>query len=586
MKPTAEQEAILNACGRVIRINARAGTGKTTTLVMLAEKHPDKRILYLVFNRKAREAAQQRFPTNVQVHTVHSLAYSREGFRWKDNLGSFSPVDMLPAFGKDKVAHHLSGVSHQFLTFFLNSPHARLEDAVDFFAQQLNPELTGLFEKHKGKIIQASRDIATAWNQREKACPHDFYLKLFHKSGQFHNKLDRYDMILVDEAQDLSPVMLDALEKCRRRIVLVGDSHQQIYSFRYAIDAMRGLTFDEELQLSLSFRFSSSIADLASLLIQEAKQDKGFRIRGNPERSSIISLSSSPPFKKANVTCAILSRTNLALFSNAMRLRSEGKAFHFERDLQPVLFRSLDVYWLSLRQKDRIRDPFIGSFASLEQLGEYAESMGDFPLMGMAQIVKKYGDSSFPSVVFEMSDRTRNRNAIDRQDGVILSTIHSAKGQEYDEVTIDPDIAENLAAASQNGSRQYEEEVNVAYVGFTRAAKRLYLPSVLQTLLTDKWKNRLGAYLGRSSSRTTKSTGNTERLFQSSSRKSRRLGGHLPEPQPRRKMVRPSFTVGDRVQTPHGPGKIVEISGDQCLVDLENQPAQLWERLSRLKPVQ
>lgn len=187
---------------------------------------------------------------------------------------------------------------------------------------------------------------------------------------------------------------------------------------------------------------------------------------------------------------------------------------------------------------------------------------------------------------FQVTGGTRNRNAIDRQDGVILSTIHSAKGQEYDEVTIDSDIADNLAAASQNGFRQYDEEVNVAYVGFTRAAKRLYLPSVLQTLLTDKWKNRLGAYLGRSSSRTTKSTGNTEELFQSSSRKSRRLGGHLPEPQPRRKMVFPSFNVGDRVQTPHGPGKIVEISGDQCLVDLENQPAQLWERLSGLKQVQ
>jgi F-box protein 18 (helicase) len=384
MKSTAEQDAILNADGRVIRINARAGTGKTTTLVMLSEKHPNERILYLVFNRKAREAAQQKFPANVQVHTVHSLAYSREGFRWKDNLGSFSPVDMLPAFGKDKIAHQLAGISHQFLTFFLNSPYARLEDAAGFFTQLLPSEVTSLFEKHGGKIIQACRDIATAWNRRDKPCPHDFYLKLFHKYGLFHKELDRYDMILVDEAQDLSPVMLDALEKCRRRIALVGDSHQQIYSFRYAIDAMRRLPCDEELQLTLSFRFGKSIADLASLFIQEAKNERGFRIAGNPEKSSIISLTSSQPSSSDNVTRAILTRTNLALFSNAMQLRSQGKTFHFERDLQPVLFRTLSVYWLSRGQKEKIRDPFIRSFASLEQLGEYAESMGDFPLTGMA----------------------------------------------------------------------------------------------------------------------------------------------------------------------------------------------------------
>lgn len=77
MQPTEEQQAILNATGRVIRVNARAGTGKTTTLRMLSEKYADKKILYLVFNRKAREEAQSKFPPNVKVKTVHSLA--REG---------------------------------------------------------------------------------------------------------------------------------------------------------------------------------------------------------------------------------------------------------------------------------------------------------------------------------------------------------------------------------------------------------------------------------------------------------------------------------------------------------------------------
>ena len=80
---------------------------------------------------------------------------------------------MLFAFGKDKIAHHLAGMSHQFLTFFLNSPHARLEDATGFFTQHLTPELAGLFAKYEGKIIQACRDIATAWNRREKPCPHE-----------------------------------------------------------------------------------------------------------------------------------------------------------------------------------------------------------------------------------------------------------------------------------------------------------------------------------------------------------------------------------------------------------------------------
>ena len=72
MKPTIEQKAILHSTGQVVRINARAGTGKTTTLMMLAEKHRDKHILYPVFNRKARENALNSFPPNLTVHSLYT----------------------------------------------------------------------------------------------------------------------------------------------------------------------------------------------------------------------------------------------------------------------------------------------------------------------------------------------------------------------------------------------------------------------------------------------------------------------------------------------------------------------------------
>lgn len=39
----------------------------------------------------------------------------------------------------------------------------------------------------------------------------------------------------------------------------------------------------------------------------------------------------------------------------------------------------------------------------------------------------------------------------------------------------------------------------------------------------------------------------------------------------------------DKVATPSGVGTVVEISGDMYLINLENQVAQIWERLSSLK---
>lgn len=67
LTPTTEQEAIMAAPvarGECVLIHAYAGTGKTTTLQLLANAHPSKRILYVCFNRETAEQARKRFPRN------------------------------------------------------------------------------------------------------------------------------------------------------------------------------------------------------------------------------------------------------------------------------------------------------------------------------------------------------------------------------------------------------------------------------------------------------------------------------------------------------------------------------------------
>jgi dsDNA-specific endonuclease/ATPase MutS2 len=48
-----------------------------------------------------------------------------------------------------------------------------------------------------------------------------------------------------------------------------------------------------------------------------------------------------------------------------------------------------------------------------------------------------------------------------------------------------------------------------------------------------------------------------------------------PEPKPPRKK---RFKIGDRVNTSHGTGTIVEIDGEKYLVDLDGQGARLWAK--------
>jgi len=87
------------------------------------------------------------------------------------------------------------------------------------------------------------------------------------------------------------------------------------------------------------------------------------------------------------------------------------------------------------------------------------------------------------------------------------------------------------------------DEINVAYVGFTRAKQHLHLPFEFQSVLTPKWSRLLERY------QTPKKT----------------------------------YQPGDRVITKLGPGTIVEISGKYCLVNIATRETKLREHLSNVR---
>ncbi len=562
LAPTEEQQAILDASGRVVRINARAGTGKTTTLRLLAERFRDRNVLYVVFNRRARQEAEATFPDHVDVRTVHSLAMKSvaRGYKWQlARSGGLSTVDLLPAFGDMGSRQQvMAGLTAEFLVYFLNSAHPKLEDAVQPFGEHcLSAEQRPDFAAYAERIVDVARTLATDWHHGRTACPHDFYLKLAHTTGRLGRILDRYDLVLVDEGQDLGQVMLDALRQCQRTIYLVGDSHQQIYGFRYAVDAMKRLDADGECELSLSFRFGDSVARLASAFIQEAKGERDFAIRGNPERTSSVGTHEGSSRGVRGRDPAILARTNLGLFNTAVGLHERGASCVFERSIGPLLNRALDVYWLYDGQRASIRDPLIRSFADFQQMKDYAEEMEDFQLRELAKVVERY-HRKMPTLVSGLSEFTR-ASPRQRGDGaIVLSTVHAAKGEEYRQVVLHEDIASALNRAIKHESeRRVDEEANVAYVAMTRAIERLVLPEDLTKELDLDWAQFRAA----------------------------------PAPSTPRRNGRPTssstpFSVDERVQTHSGPGRIVEVDEDgRYLVALDEQSARVRERGSELKPL-
>ena len=64
------------------------------------------------------------------------------------------------------------------------------------------------------------------------------YLKLYQLSPTDFAKEEKWDVLLIDEAQDLTPAIIDLVTQTTCAKIFVGDPHQQIYSFRGATNAM------------------------------------------------------------------------------------------------------------------------------------------------------------------------------------------------------------------------------------------------------------------------------------------------------------------------------------------------------------
>ena len=225
----------------------------------------------------------------------------------------------------------------------------------------------------------------------EMPITHDFYLKLYQ---QQHPRL-YYDTILFDEAQDASGSMLDIILKQECKKILVGDPHQQIYSFRYAINSMEKINFPE-CTISQSFRFGKDIANLAKRIIEELKDDS-IHIKGLKEKGSKIQFHSyKPPCKKTT----IIGRTNIGIIDYLLlNFLDDDTKIYFEggdtNGYIPPAFKVYDVINLDMGKKSRIRSGLVRNMKSLEEYKEYAEKAYDAEALTLINLYEVWNGCTY-----------------------------------------------------------------------------------------------------------------------------------------------------------------------------------------------
>ena len=122
------------------KIVAFAGTGKTTTLVRLAQKRPDLRFLVVVYNKSVAQEATRIFPTaTVKCMTAHSMAFRKRGFMYgnKNKLtGNLKARDLINSgvLGNDQPNNSSTSLQRRAakaiktLENFMNSPDPAISD--------------------------------------------------------------------------------------------------------------------------------------------------------------------------------------------------------------------------------------------------------------------------------------------------------------------------------------------------------------------------------------------------------------------------------------------------------------------------
>lgn len=324
LNPTDEQAAAADAfhAGEHLALQAGAGTGKTTTLALLAHA-TQRRGRYLAYNRAIAQDARSRFPRNVVCKTAHAMAYAAVGHRYTQRLnaprrpawqtGQTLGITKAVRIGERDLAQRtLSNITLRTVARFCHTADPTI-------TSHHVPVLRGLEDRdlHTQLAAHVVPFARKAWTDLQHPddgavrFDHDHYLKIW---ALTQPKIDT-DFLLLDEAQDTNPVVeqIFLAQRGHAQLVMVGDSAQAIYQWRGAKDVMTG--FDgTRLALSKSFRFGPVLAGEAN---------RWLHIAGAPIRLSgtdAVPTEIGPLLQPDAVLC----RTNVGAMAQVMELLAAG----------------------------------------------------------------------------------------------------------------------------------------------------------------------------------------------------------------------------------------------------------------------
>lgn len=489
MNWSKQQKAIFeffaSGAGNLV-VRARAGTGKTTTILEGINHAPDFKILLAAFNKRIATELQKKLGNPRAVaKTLHSLGY---GFVMK-NLGRVQLDTNLPW---DKRRARVLAV--EAVGSDLPKPMVTMVAKLMTLGREMAP-----FARGPGDLIDIAYDFecvpdsgyeAMGWDI-DKVCIHAYEaMQLAKKPTKIIDFTDMiflpvangwaspsYDLVCIDEAQDMNACQLHLAQsvcKPTGRVVVVGDDRQAIYGFRGAdsnsIDRLKEELDATELSLTITYRCPRVVVEEAQRLVSD------YEHAPNAPDGTISRVMAAELAKHVSPGNFVLSRTNAALTKACMELlRNNIRAKIEGRDIG----KRLQTIVKTLTKNNTWMD--IADFE--EELAAWEQKEIDKAIRAdresraalvadQAETLRILGEglNAVKDLLFRIDDLFGEAAA---QHGVVVcSTVHKAKGLESQRVfllreTFYPGRRDKMSAG------RLTEETNIEYVAITRAMEEL-----------------------------------------------------------------------------------------------------------------
>ena len=468
MTLTSEQSDILNhfiSTPGITAITAVSGAGKTSTLVEIAKRFPHKRGLMLAYNNSVATSSRKKFPSTVDCRTTHSLAYQAVVKQFRLFVGAFTYKSITHKISYEHKVAIINTIKEFCLSKYTD---------FDLFASETHvPDSISKLSVHYLSLMQSGKI----------ECTHDFYLKLFHiylADGTL--SYPDFDFIMLDECGDLNPVTIEIFHLLpSQRKLAVGDPFQNIYSFNHTVNYFAQLPSDATLMpMSQSFRVPKFIATLVEKFCQKYL-DPSMQFKGVDVTDRSIS------------TRAYLTRTNAALIAEMIRCDDEGIPYNLLRDPKEIFRIPLMLCGLKYQgyitvpeyshiqadvdewyESDTLKSEFKSALAYLASL--YSEE--DMQLRQAIRLLLKY---KAPRIIETFKKASSH---VGTHHPYTLSTVHAAKGMEWDSVTVATDLNDTTQLTKdfikenpqmlEDLPQERIDTLNLYYVCVTRCKKELH----------------------------------------------------------------------------------------------------------------